>query len=266
MDITKKNNIRITGNPQASQTLVFGHGLGIDQHSFSDLLPAFEHDYRIVLYDNAGSGNTDPSSYSPLRYATMNGYVTDLTDILEFVGAENTTFIGHSVSGMIGLMAANRKPHLFDRLVLMGSSPRYLNDPAAFYTGGFDEAALEALFETMHTNYQAWAIGFSLLAMRNPERPKLAEDFASSLQRLRPDIAISVARAIFLLDHRNELSKVNKPTLIIETANDIAVPAVVSEYLEKNIRGSKRIKVNTEGHFPQISAPGEVIAALQSFV
>lgn len=266
MDLRKKHNIHFAGNPQADKTLVFGHGFGIDQQSFSQIVPAFEQDYRIVLYDNAGGGKSDLSSYSYERYETLEGYVTDLTDILTFTKGTHTTFIGHSVSGMIGMMAANRQPHLFDKLVLIGSSPRYLDDQRTSYTGGFDEAALQALFEAIQTNYEAWVIGFSPLAMRNEDRPELARQFATSLQALRPDIALAVSRAIFLPDHRQELPKVSQPTLIIQTANDIIVPAVVSEYMERHIPGSQRIKINAQGHFPQVSAPDEVIAALQSFV
>lgn len=266
MDLSKKHNIHFAGNPHAGKTLVLGHGFGVDQQSFSQIVPAFEQDYRILLYDNAGGGRSDLSSYSYERYATLEGYVTDLTDIMGLCEGAPATFIGHSVSGMIGMMAANRRPQLFDRLALIGSSPRYLDDPASSYTGGFNEAALQALFEAMQTNYEAWVIGFSPQAMRNTDRPELAEQFARSLQALRPDIALAVARAIFLLDHRQELPKVTQPTLIIQTADDIVVPAAVSEYMERHIPGSKRIKINAQGHFPQISAPGEVIAALQSFV
>lgn len=266
MDLSKKHNIHFAGNPQAGKTLVFGHGFGVDQQSFSQIVPAFEQDYRIVLYDNAGGGKSDLSSYSYERYETLEGYVTDLMSIMAFVQGTHTTFIGHSVSGIIGLMAANRQPQLFDKLVLVGSSPRYLNDQQHSYIGGFDDAALKALFEAMQTNYEAWVIGFSPMAMRNEDRPELARAFAGSLQALRPDIALAVAKAIFLLDHRQELPKVSHPTLIVQTANDIIVPPVVSEYMERHIPGSKRIKINAEGHFPQLSAPHELIAALQSFV
>nr|WP_295871164.1 alpha/beta hydrolase [uncultured Chitinophaga sp.] len=266
MDLSKKHNIHFAGNPHAGKTLVFGHGFGVDQQSFSQIVPAFEQDYRIILYDNAGGGQADLSSYSYQRYETLEGYVTDLTAIMALAQGTPATFIGHSVSGMIGLMAANRQPHLFDKLVLIGSSPRYLDDQPTSYTGGFNEAALQSLFEAMQTNYEAWVIGFSPQAMRNADRPELADQFARSLQALRPDIALAVAKAIFFLDHRKELPKVTKPTLIIQTANDIVVPAVVSEYMERHIPGSKRITINAQGHFPQISAPGEIIAALQSFV
>ncbi|ASZ12533.1 alpha/beta hydrolase [Chitinophaga pendula] len=266
MDIIQKNNIHIIGNPDATQTLVFGHGFGIDQRSFAQVTPAFENEYKIVLFDNVGGGAADINAYSPKRYESINGYVADVADILQQLNLQHVTFVGHSVSGMIGLLTAVQHTDSIEKLILLGSSPRYLNDPEKGYIGGFDQPTLDSLFETMEGNYHAWAAGFSVLAMRNDDRPELAAAFAASLQAIRPDIAIQVAKAIFYLDYRNELAKVTQPALIIQTTNDIAVPAIVSEYLEANIPGSKRVSVQTQGHFPQISAPEEVIEAIRSFL
>lgn len=266
MDIIQRNHIHVVGDLGAPQTLVFAHGFGIDQTSFHQVITPFSPDYKIVLFDNVGGGKTELKAYSPRRYETIHGYATDVADILQALELKNVTFIGHSVSGMIGLLHSVYYPGIIDKLVLLGSSPRYLNDPADNYIGGFDEAALTSLFEAMEANYHAWAAGFSKLAMRNEDRPELAAQFAASLQELRPDIAIQVAKAIFYMDYRDELPKVTIPTLVVQTTNDIAVPGIVSEYLEAHIPNSRRTKVNTEGHFPHISAPGEVIAAIQSFL
>ncbi|MGF6924556.1 sigma-B regulation protein RsbQ [Chitinophaga sp. W2I13] len=266
MDIILRNNIHVTGNLESPQTLVFAHGFGIDQTSFSKVIPSFEHDYKIVLFDNVGGGKADIKAYSPKRYEAINGYATDVADIIQALDLRQVTFVGHSVSGMTGMLTSIHYPGMIDKLVLLGSSPRYLNDPKDGYTGGFDHATLTSLFEAMEANYHAWAAGFSKVAMRNEDRPELAAAFAKTLNDIRPDIAIQVAKAIFYLDYRGELPKVTLPVLVVQTANDIAVPAVVSEYLEANIPNSRLTKVETEGHFPQISAPMEVVAAIQSFL
>lgn len=266
MDIIQRNNIHVVGNQDALQTLIFAHGFGIDQTSFSKVIPAFEKDYQIVLFDNVGGGKADMKAFSPKRYESINGYATDVADIIQALDVKNVTFIGHSVSGMIGLLTSIHYPGMIEKLILLGSSPRYLNDPKDGYVGGFDHHALNSLFEAMEGNYHAWASGFSKLAMRNEDRPELAAAFAETLQAIRPDVAILVAKAIFYLDHRDALPNVTVPTLVVQTANDIAVPAVVSEYLEANIPNSRRTKVETEGHFPHITAPEEVVAAIRSFL
>ncbi|MBV7531462.1 alpha/beta fold hydrolase [Chitinophaga sp. sic0106] len=266
MAVVRKNNIHIIGNPEAPQTLVFGHGFGIDQTSFREVVTAFADDYKIVLYDNVGGGQSDLAAFSFNRYATTDGYVKDVADIIRELGLTNVTFVGHSVSGMIGLLTSLQYPGIFERLIMIGSSPRYLNDEVKDYIGGFNQQSLDDLYAAMEANYHAWASGFSALAMNQPNRPELAAGFAESLIAIRADIAIAVARSIFQLDHREALQHVNIPVLILQTADDIAVPGAVSEYMEARIPDSKRIKVHTTGHFPHMSAPQEVVSAIKTFL
>ncbi|RFM26358.1 alpha/beta fold hydrolase [Deminuibacter soli] len=264
--LVQKNNVTVSGNTSANRTIVFGHGFGIDQTTFTQLAANFEQDYRIVMYDNVGGGKSDMSAYSQVRYNSLHGYVADLKDIFTLLDIQDAIFVGHSVSSMIGMLTAIQYPAFFSRLVMLGASPRYLNDPAQNYTGGFNPEDLAALYDAMRTNYQAWASGFSALAMANPERPQLAETFAAGLQAIRPDIALAVAKVIFESDHRADLAKNTIPALVVQTANDIAVPVVVGDYLHRHLQGSKLVQVNTHGHFPHMSAPGEVYQAIAGFL
>jgi sigma-B regulation protein RsbQ len=265
VDITQKNNVRISGNKHADQTIVFGHGFGTDQISFAEVVKGFENDYRILLYDNVGGGKSDIDAFSTVRYSTLNGYVTDLLDICMEYQLENIIYVGHSVNGMVSLLSSIKAPRHFSKLVLLGASPRYLNDMPD-YIGGFDQPSLDALYETMDSNYYAWVSGFSKLVMDNPDRPELAAQFSATLSAVRPDIALSVAKVIFQSDHRADLPKVNIPTLILQTAEDIAVPQDVAAYLHRSIAGSELKTIATKGHFPQISAPHLVIDAICSFI
>lgn len=266
MDVIQRNNITIYGNESATQTMLFGHGFGTDQTSFNQLVQFFGKDYRVILYDNVGGGKADPDAYSPSRYSTLNGYVTDLGDICAYLGLQDVIFVGHSVSGMVGLLASIKNPEYFSKLIFLGASPRYLNDATTGYTGGFSQEDLEGLYQAMSGNYYAWASGFSALVMNNPDRPQLAETFASTLSAIRPDIALAVARAIFESDHRADLPKVTRPVLIVQSSEDIAVPASAAEYLHAHIPGSQLVQINSKGHYPHMSAPGEVVNAIQQFI
>jgi sigma-B regulation protein RsbQ len=266
MDIIERNNIHVTGNLDAPSCIVFNAGFGLDQTSFKEIIPAFENDHQIVTFDNVSVGKSDSNAFSPKRYETINGFAADLAEIITALELDNIIYVGHSVSGITGMLTYTHYPELFQKMVLVGASPRYLNDPSTSYIGGFDVPTLNSLFEAMEANYYAWAAGFSKLAMRNEDRPELAEEFAYNLGKIREDMAIIIARAIFYLDHRAELPKLKIPTLILQTENDVAVPAAVGEYMHRNIPDSRLVKVHTEGHFPQISAPHEVIAAIQSFI
>lgn len=260
----KKNNVTIIGKTDANTTMIFAHGFGTDQTAWKTVADAFSDQYKIILYDNAGAGNSDPEAFSPNKYNTLDSYADDLIAICEELQIQDAIMVAHSVSGMISLLAAIKRPQYFSKIILVGASPRYRND--VNYVGGFEQSDLDGLYEAMDNNYFAWVSGFSQLAMANPENPQLAESFAATLSSIRPDIAQSVARVIFQSDYRSELPKINKETLIIQSNNDIAVPLEVAQYLNNHIQKSKMVVVNATGHFPHISAPQEIISAIKGFI
>ncbi|OKS85998.1 alpha/beta fold hydrolase [Mucilaginibacter polytrichastri] len=265
-NLQKKNNISIEGNTNAAKTIVFANGFGTDQTSWNNVKQAFKDDYRLVLFDNVGGGNADLNAYSPIKYNTLNTYADDLLAIAADLELEDAVVVAHSVSSMITLLASVKDPKYFSKVVFVGASPRYLNDEHEQYTGGFNQPALDSMYEAMTTNYYAWASGFSSVAMDNPDKPELGAHFAGTLSAIRPDIALAVAKVIFESDIRKEITKFQKNTLLLQTQHDIAVPSEVAEYLHHNINGSTLQYLDAKGHFPHISAPQEVIKAVKSFI
>ncbi|WP_184546479.1 alpha/beta fold hydrolase [Mucilaginibacter sp. FT3.2] len=264
--IQEKNNVTIEGNLNAPETLVFAHGFGTDQTAWNWVKEAFKDDYRLVLYDNVGAGSANPDAYSSIKYNHIGTYADDMLRILADLKLYNATIIAHSVSSMVTLLAANKAPEYFGKMVFIGASPRYINDESTGYTGGFTQTALDSMYDTMTNNYYAWVSGFSAYAMGNPQQPELGEHFAYTLSAIRPDIALSVAKVIFESDLRSEIGKLDKEVLLLQTKEDIAVPLAVAEYLLDNIKGSRLKIIKATGHFPHISAPKEVIAAIKSFI
>ncbi|MES2766867.1 MAG: alpha/beta hydrolase [Bacteroidota bacterium] len=263
-EIKKRNNVTVIGNDPSKETIIFAHGFGSDQSAWQPQVEAFKNDYNIVLFDMVGAGNSDFSAYSPHRYSTLHTYADDMIEIVHELNLDKPILVSHSVSGMISLLAAVREPGIFKKIVFIGASPRYLNDKD--YTGGFEQTDLDGLFNAMSVNYHAWAAGFSAMAMGNPERPELGEEFARTLSAIRPDVAQAVARVIFQSDHRNDLSKLKAETLIIQSSEDIAVPMEVGAYLHKYISNSKLMNIKARGHFPHMSEPDEVIGVLRTFI
>ncbi len=266
MRTREKYNVNIVGNLNASETIVFAHGFGTNQTSFHPLIEPFTNNYRIVLFDYIGSGQSDINAYDAAKYSNIYGYVNDLVEICKYAQLQDAIFVGQSISGIIGLLACVQYPEFFSKLIMIGSSPRYLNDESRRYIGGFDMADLEGLYAAMETDFKSWASGFARVAMGNADRPYLAEQFAETLGAIRPDIGIQLAKTIFQSDNRSELNKIDKPVLIIQTVNDIAVPESVGRYMDNNIPNSELVKVSTEGHFPHISAPNEIIKAIKDFI
>jgi sigma-B regulation protein RsbQ len=259
-----KNNVTITGNPDAMETMMFGHGFGTDQTAWSEVIKPFMSRYRIILYDMVGAGKADLAAFSPNRYDNLQAYAQDVVDICVTLNVKDAIMVAHSVSGMVSLLAAIQAPQHFSTIIMVGASPRYINDDD--YIGGFTQEALNGLYAEMEKNYYAWVSGFAPMVMSNEDKPELTLAFAQTLSLIRPDIAISVVRTIFQSDYRSKLGLLNKPTLIIQSESDVAVPNSVGEYLHKHINNSKLDVVAAQGHFPHISAPQEVIHSIERFI
>jgi sigma-B regulation protein RsbQ len=264
MDPLARNHVSIVGNGSAARTMVFVHGFGTDQRVWTDVARPFLDDFRVVLLDNAGAGRSDPAAFVQHNYLRLDRYAADLVEVCDALGLRDAILIGHSVGAMLCLLAAVRRPDLVSRLVLIGASPRYLDEPG--YHGGFSEALLAETYSTVSRSYTSWADGFAAIAMANPERPQLAQHFANSLKSIPAGHALTVLYSIFQSDHRADLPRVARPTLLIQARDDIAVPPEVAEYLHRHIAGSLLTVIDATGHLPHVSAPDQVIAAMQGFV
>jgi sigma-B regulation protein RsbQ len=256
--IIERNNVSVVG--EGSQTIIFAHGFGSDQTSWRHQVAAFAPDFRVVAFDNVGAGKSDFSAYSPRRYSSLYSYAEDLLDLCYELKLTKSILVGHSVSGMISLLAALVEPDCFSKLIFVGASPRYLNDVG--YYGGFEQSDLDGIYSAMSTNYYAWASGYAPLVIGNPDKPELSTEFANTLSAIRPDIAQAVAKVIFQSDHRAELPRLKVPTVILQSSDDIAVPPQVGKYMEENIPDSQLIPIPARGHVPQLSAPSAVTSAI----
>lgn len=266
LDPLVKNCVTVTGKPDAARTIVFVHGLGTDQTAWADVAAAFKDDFRIVLFDNAGAGRSIPEAFVQHRYLNLRTYAKDLIEICEALAVRDAIVVGHSAGAMIGVLAAIEAPLHFSKLVLIGASPRYLNDAESGYRGGFSDTDLKEIYRAVALNFPEWADRYAPMAMGNPGRPSLARHFAEGLKAIPHRHALTVLCSIFQSDHRADLPKLAKPTLLLQTQADLAVPMEVAEYLHREIRGSRLAVVEATGHFPHLSAPDAVITAMRDFV
>lgn len=260
--IQKRNNVVVRG--QGTQPMVFAHGFGCDQTMWRFVTPAFENDYRVVLFDYVGSGKSDWSAYDPQRYSTLNGYARDVLEICQELDLRDVIFVGHSVSGMVGVLAANEEPDRFRDLILIGPSPRYIND--ADYVGGFERADIEGLLDTMERNYLGWASFLTPVIMKNPDRPELTRELEASFCSTDPEIARRFAEATFYGDNRNDLSKVRVPSLVLQCSEDAIAPPEVGEYMHRHLSGSTFRVMEATGHCPHMSHPEETVRLMKEYL
>ncbi|HET9771339.1 MAG TPA: alpha/beta hydrolase [Acidimicrobiia bacterium] len=262
-DVLTRNNVKVTG-PAGGQPMVFAHGFGCDQNMWRFVTPAFEDEYRIVLFDLVGLGGSDWSAYDPARYGSLDGYAADVLEICVALDLHDVVFVGHSVSAMIGALAAVEEPDRFARLVMVGPSPRYIND--GDYVGGFSQADIESLLESLDSNYLGWSSAMAPVIMGNPEHPHLGAELTASFCRADPEIAKRFARATFLSDNRADLERLKVPTLVLQCSDDVIAPRAVGEYVHDRIPGSEIIHLQATGHCPNLSAPEETVEAIRAFL
>ena len=260
--VRQRNNLKLFG--RGTQPMIFAHGFGCDQNMWRFITPAFEAAYRIVTFDHVGAGQSDLRAYNRQKYASLDGYTSDLLEICAAEGLEDAIFVGHSVSSMIGVLAANREPDRFARLILIGPSPRYVNDES--YIGGFGRPDIDSLLEFLDRNHMGWSSTMAPVIMGNPDRPELAAELTTSFCRTDPDIARHFARVTFLSDNRSDLPKVKIPALILQCSDDAIAPIAVGEYVHTQMPGSQLVILNATGHCPNLSAPEETIAAMKAFL
>lgn len=262
MNVLKRNNVKILGH--GPRTMLLAHGYGCDQNMWRFITPAFEADYRIVLFDYVGHGQSDFSAFSAARYASLDGYAADVLEICEVLAVRDAVFVGHSVSAMIGILAAQKDPGRFEALVLVGPSPRYINE--GDYVGGFTREDIEGLLDFLDSNHLGWSSTMAPVIMGNPERPELSAELQNSFCRTAPEVAKHFARVTFLGDNRQDLERVTTPCLVLQCREDAIASEVVGRYVHRKIPGSQLTVLDATGHCPHLSDPADTIEAMRSFL
>ncbi|HEY0376756.1 MAG TPA: alpha/beta hydrolase [Pyrinomonadaceae bacterium] len=262
-DILIRNNVKVFG--KGTRPMLFAHGFGCDQNMWRFVTPAFEDDYRLVLFDYVGSGKSDLRAYSPERYSSLDGYAQDVLDVCAALDLRDAIFVGHSVSGVVGMLASIREPWRFARLILVGPSPRYLNDPPG-YVGGFERADIAGLLDVMEKNYIGWANFLAPVVMKNGERPELAGELEESFCSTDPKIARRFAEATFFSDNREDLARVSVPSLIMQCSEDAIAPLEVGDYLSRHLPASTLRVLKATGHCPHLSHPEETIEVIKEYL
>jgi sigma-B regulation protein RsbQ len=263
MSVLTRNNVRVGGQADG-QTIMFAHGFGCDQTMWRFVVPAFEDEYRIILFDHVGAGRSDLSAYDAEKYSSLDGYAKDAVEICHELDLHDVIFVGHSVSSIIGVLASIREPERFQKLVLVGPSPAYIND--GDYVGGFTREDIDELLESLDSNYLGWSSAMAPLIMGNPDRPELGEELTNSFCRTDPAIARHFAHVTFTSDNRADLADVKIPVLVLQCSEDAIAPRGVGEFVHRAIPSSEFVLMKATGHCPNLSAPAETIAAIKAFL
>jgi sigma-B regulation protein RsbQ len=258
--VLNRHNVHELGD--GARTLVLGHGLGTDQRIWQLLAPRLARDHRIILLDWVGSGRSDPSAFQSGRYATLRGHAADLRELVRELDTEQAVYVGHSAGGMIGVLAGIAEPTLFERLILIAASPRYIDEPPS-YVGGSRPEDVDAVLQLMADNFLGWTSQFAAIAARHPVVERELEQIFRGNQQGH---LLEFAEAVLRSDFRTELSQLTVPSLVMASARDDMVPVQVGEYLHQHLARSSYVCLDTTGHLPQMTHPALVEDAIRAYV
>jgi sigma-B regulation protein RsbQ len=244
--------------------MLFAHGFGCDQNMWRFVAPEFEDEYKVVVFDHIGAGRSDASAYDAVKYGSLHGYAADVLEICRELELHDVVFVGHSVSAMIGVLAAVEEPARFGRLVLIGPSPRYIDDEG--YVGGFTREDIDGLLESLDSNYLGWSQAMAPVIMGNGDRPELGEELTNSFCRTDPAIAKQFARVTFLSDNREDLARLDVPALVLQCREDAIAPMEVGAYVEQSLPSGRLVVLDATGHCPNLSAPAATVDAIRAFL
>lgn len=260
--VLKRNNVKIFG--KGSQPILFAHGYGCDQNMWRFVYPAFAEDYKVILFDHVGAGNSDHTFYSEDKYGSLEGYAEDILEICVELDLWDIILVGHSVSSMIAVLAGIASPERFSHLILVSPSPRFINENG--YIGGFDKKDIDELMDALDSNYLGWSANIAPVIMGNSDKPELEEELKNSFCRTNPEIAKHFAQVTFLSDNRKDLPLVKTPSLILQCSEDVLAPREVGEYVHNNISNSVFHLLKATGHCPNLSAPEETVEAIKKYL
>ncbi len=261
--VLRRNNVTELGNP-AGRPIVFAHGFGCSQEAWRRVVPHFTDEYRVILFDHVGSGGSDLAAYDRGKYDSLHGYAGDILEILDGLDLHDVVFVGHSVASMMGVLAANRDPSRFGALVLLGPSPRYINTDG--YTGGFEQADIDGLLDTLDANYLGWSAAMAPMIMGTPDRPEFGDELVESFCSTDPSVARHFAHVTFLSDNRADLAALSVPTLVLQAKDDIIAPEAVGRYVHDQVPGSSYALIDAYGHCANLSGADEVASQIRAFL
>ena len=262
VDTIHRHNVLERGT--GSRPMVFAHGFGCDQNMWRFVAPAFEDDYRVILFDHVGAGGSDLSAYDPAKVRNARRICRRCRRTLPRPERRGGVFVGHSVSAMIGVLASKKAPELFDELVLIGPSPRYVDEGE--YVGGFSEDQIDELLGVPRQQSHGLVAGHGARHHGQPRSPGTRRGADQQLLPHGPRDR-EAFRANDLPGRQPRRSRRRAARcLVLQCAEDVIAPQAVGEYVHRHLPNSELVLMKATGHCPNLSAPEETVAAMRAFL
>ena len=230
-------------------TIVLSSGLGGAAHYWAPQIPALAKDFRVVAYDQTGTGRSPgalPDGYSIADMAA------EVAVLLGGLGIEKTHFIGHALGGLVGLQLAVDRPTLVDRLVVVNAwAKTHLHTRRCF------AARKSLLLNTGVAAYvQAQPLFLYPAAWLADRQDWLREQDAVGIAHFPPiETVLRRIAAIEAFDLTADIGSITVPTLVIATRDDVLVPCACSIVLADQLSEGRLALLDQGGHACNITDP-----------
>jgi aminoacrylate hydrolase len=248
----------IHGRTDGAPTVVLSSGLGGAAHYWAAQIPALARHFRVMAYDQRGtgrSGGSVPENYS------VGDMAAEVAALLDSLAVERCHFVGHALGGLIGLQLAVDRPALLDRLVLVNAWAKMhphtlrcfsLRKSLLLDTGPEAYVRAQSLFL-----YPTWWLAERQDWLKEQDAAGIAHfpGTETVLQRI-------AAVEAFDLDP----SRITAPTLVVAVRDDLLVPCACSVALADALPNAKLLLLEQGGHACNVTDPSSFDAAVLGFL
>jgi pimeloyl-[acyl-carrier protein] methyl ester esterase len=240
--------------------VVLVHGWGLHAGIWAPLMEALSAHQRVHACDLPGHG----ASHAAPTPEDLAGWAQAVLAAAPL----RATWVAWSLGGLIALTAARLAPARITRLVLIGTTPKFVSDE--HWPHGMASATLAQFAQALESDHRATLQRFLSLQLgqSDDDRALLRELRMQLFDRGAPEPAALRGGLALLRDSdlRNTLSGVHPPTLVLHGTRDQLVPSAAGAWLAAHLPQAQWCPIEGAGHVPFLSHRATLLPRLTEFL
>jgi len=241
------------------QNLVLIHGWGMHGGVWQPLVQKLSQYFYLHIVDLPGMGFS-----TPIEPAHLHAVAEKVAEVLP----ANADICGWSLGGQVAMRIALLQPDRVRRLVLVGTTPCFVN--TADWEYGIEASVFKQFASQFGEDYQAMLIIFlTLQCMGSSQTRSIVKQLRTSFAERPVPTQTTLQKALHILldtDLRAEIESLRRPVLLIHGDRDTLVPVQAAHWLAQHLPFGRLRVIAGASHAPFLSHPDQFIAALIEFL